>query len=1487
MNTIQQFLNKLFIVLFLLSIHLNSKAQTPSSFPTDSIEFFNTMEDYLSDARKEGKDFMKQFELVWYGGYFSEKQREGVYAVTNKMLDKKLRAFPDFRNYLFTVGSFVVDKNQTEASFEAWQEIIFKLLDERRKKNFSDFLEFCNGLFRDNALYISSSTKWAANNSNYNFEYDSLPKLTFNSLDLICYAKRDSMKIEGTKGTYYPTEGVWVGSGGTVNWQRAGLAADEVYAELTNYKVETKGSDYEADSVTFYNSFYLNQPLLGKLTNKLLANITPENASYPRFDSYDKRIRIENISPGVNFDGGFAMVGSKLLGTGDEEQDALIEFIRNDTLFLRASSDVFSIRTDKIISSKAAIRIYFGKDSISHPGLNFKYLADKKLVTLYKENEGVAITPYSNSYHNLEMDFEVLNWKTNEPIITLTNLLGGTKNDARFTSMDFYKKELFDNIGGNADVNPLFTLKRMVDKYGSTELSIEQLGYFMNMSPSDTKNMIIYFSTLGFMDFDFNKDLFYVKQKLLDYVAAYAKKIDYDVININSVVEGAANAKINLLNYDLSIAGIRGIVLSDSQKVVILPTNGEIKMKKNRFFEFGGQVKAGRFDFYGKLFSFDYEKFKINLTAVDSLQIKAVTGENDYNGNPILKSVKTVIEDVNGDLLIDNFGNKSGLKNFPEYPIFNSFGNSYVYYDQKNILDGVYKRGNFFFELNPFTIDSLDNFSNDQLKFEGTFTSAGIFPVFDEKLTLQEDFSLGFIRKAPPGGFPMFGGKGQFHNDINMSHDGLRGDGKLEYITSTTYSTDFVFYPDSMRTLADQYFIDEQKEGVEYPTVKAEKMKMRWLPYEDILYASTTTELGMGMYDDVSYFDGTSSYSPTEMKGSGIYRFEQANLVSNQFVFKNMTFDSDTADFRLKDAESSAGAFALKTDNVNVHVDFNDRFAQFKANGKAVPIEFPINQYVCFMEEFKWYMDNGNIDLTSAKETQVAADVSLKGSKFISTNPDQDSLFFYSPIATYDSRKHIIVAKDVLYMNSADALVYPDSGEVTVRKAAKMDALVNSKIETNSITKYHTVYNANTKVHGRKSYSSAGDIDYTNAEGEKQTIYLHNISVDTTGQTVGVGDVADTSVFMLSPQFAFNGGVKLFGSKKFLVFDGATQINHDCERLGRYWIDFEAEVDPNEIFIPIDTVMRDTSGAFIASSINLNVDSIFLYSGFLSKRENYSDINVLSAYGFLHYDEASKQYRIGSKEKIMQNSLAGNYLSLDAPNCKVYGEGLVNVGADAGNVKFNAAGNINHNLIDNDAIFDLMVTIDFFFDDNSIKKMASKINENINLKAVDLSRPTYEKGLKEILGTEQADEIISQLSLNGKIKRMPDELNKRFVFSDLKFKWNERLNAYRSFGKLGLTNINKEEINKYVSGGIMITKKRSGDIVDIYIELDANNWYYFNYRRNLMKVISSNEEFNNQIKEMKRDDRRYDNKKGEAPFTYMFGTERDVRDFKRDFDGDL
>jgi hypothetical protein len=56
--------------------------------------------------------------------------------------------------------------------------------------------------------------------------------------------------------------------------------------------------------------------------------------------------------------------------------------------------------------------------------------------------------------------------------------------------------------------------------------------------------------------------------------------------------------------------------------VVIYPKNQELLVHKNRNFDFAGRIMAGRFEFFGKKFDFDYDKFKINLDNVDSLRLR-------------------------------------------------------------------------------------------------------------------------------------------------------------------------------------------------------------------------------------------------------------------------------------------------------------------------------------------------------------------------------------------------------------------------------------------------------------------------------------------------------------------------------------------------------------------------------------------------------------------------------------------------------------------------------------------------------------------------------------------------------------------------------------------------------------------------------------------------------------------------------------------------
>ncbi len=1453
-------------------------------FSSDSTLFFEDMEEFLTYARKaDGKLAMDEFSWSWFGGKFTEKERQGVYKIANLMLKKRKRAFPDFRNYLKTISLFVESKYQTEKSFESWQVILEKLIRGKSKKQFADYLKACNTLFDENLLYKSSANSWKASNNNYVFGFDSLPTIKFEALTLTCYSKGDSSVIKNTKGIYYPTIAKWVGEGGKITWERAGFSPDSVYAKLNKYKISVKSPRYIAKNVTFYDYYYFKTPLKGSIKEKVLANVTPKKATYPRFNSYDAQLELKNISKGVDYIGGFSLNGRKVIGRGSNNSEALVIFERNGKPFLKMAAKTFIIEQEKIVSQLASATFYLKDDSIFHPGVAFKFFIDKRKVSLIRDNKGIKLAPYTDTYHQIDMDFETLNWRVDSPMVKFENLFGGTKKDATFVSVDYFRLNAYMGMMGMATQHPLYLIKKLVEKLDTNFVTMSEIDEVFRLSASQLDNMLLSLSNHGFINYDYEDKSFIVKDKLIKWVNASGGNVDYDVIGFYSKIKGKSNAELSLLNYDLKIRGVSSVNVSDSQSVTIYPAGREIILKKNRDFTFNGVVQAGRFDVMGSNFSFKYDQFKIDMPNVDSLRIYAETGQLDKYGQPILKPVKTVIEKINGDLLIDDPNNKSGVKPYDEYPVFNSYRDSYVFYQRRSIQGGAYKRDNFYFHVKPFKIDSIDNFNNAALKFEGTMVSAGIFPDFEETLTLQPDHSLGFVRKTPPEGFAMYGGKGTFTNDINLSHNGLKGDGVLKYIASTTYSDEFVFFPDSMHAIAQKYTIKPSPTEIQFPAVEGEHILTRWFPKQDVMIHKVIDK-PIAMYDMKSLMHGQTMTRPEGLSGAGIFEFEKAELEAKVIKFKYEEFDSDTADFRLKD-DSLANELTFSTINVNAHVSFKDRNGQFKSNGGGSFIDFPQNQYICYMDEFKWFMDNDKIELSAGERaSNEAADVKLEGAQFISVHPDQDSLSFFSSKATYDVHKKIIYADGVKYINVADAMIYPDKNKVIVQKKAKMRTLHNTKLVASYVTQYHHIYNATINIFGKKNYSGSGYIDYVDEIERKQTIYLQNLGVQPSGQTYATAVIKDSAKFKLSPVYDFYGKVNLFANNEFLTFDGRCRIKHDCDLLTKNWFSFKTEIDPNDIYIPIDSLTKNVVGKPLIASVLLSPDSVGIYSAFLNRKKRPSNQEVIAAQGFLYYDKTTEEYKISNKDKLQEMSFNGNFLSLSTKSCKIYGEGKINIGAQLGQVSINAAGLVTHNQLDNESIFDLVFITNFFFTDDALKKMTKRLQESSTLDPAKLDRPTFEKGLRELLGKDEGDKLIAEANLHGEFKKLPNELRKTFVFNDLKMRWDNESNSYKSFGKIGISNIGNKQINKYVNGKVQIIKKRSGDVLTIYLEIDKNNWYFFTYTRGIMQAISSDVDFNTAIQNVKPDKRKSKAKKGIQSYQFMYSTKRRRQDFLRKFD---
>jgi hypothetical protein len=293
------------------------------------------------------------------------------------------------------------------------------------------------------------------------------------------------------------------------------------------------------------------------------------------------------------------------------------------------------------------------------------------------------------------------------------------------------------------------------------------------------------------------------------------------------------------------------------------------------------------------------------------------------------------------------------------------------------------------------------------------------------------------------------------------------------------------------------------------------------------------------------------------------------------------------------------------------------------------------------------------------------------------------------------------------------------------------------------------------------------------------------------------------------------------------------------------WFKFSGEIDPEEIYIPIDSSLVDDKGNVMGTGLMLNSDSVHMYSTFLTLRKRYSDNNVLGANGYLFFDKSRQEYKISNLKKLSEISMPGNLLSLSISECQLYGEGKINLGTDLGRINTEVVGNYNHYLEKDSIVIASMFVFDFFFVESSLEYMAKKITEYNGLEGVPFDRPVFERGLQEIVGKEEAGKLMSQLNLYGSFKKLPDELNKPIFFTDVRFIWDKTSRSYKSIGKIGIGNVFKKQINKYVDGYIEIEKKRSGDIMNIYLQLDSKNWYFFSYNRNVLYAISSDDEFNN------------------------------------------
>ncbi len=1508
-------------------------AQVKTLLP-DNEQLPRELESYMgvkSSSNKEMKDDVAKFCNKLLTNQIGGTQRTTIVNLMNDFIEKRATPTPHMHNLIKALNGFW-DSGKTD-QLNLWAEYITELTKQKTTSmtTINEEVLFTANLLARNCIEVSSSKSWYMNNKNFKIKTgngsDGKKTLVvdFAGGDLRCRMREDSsLVIYGTSGSFTFSDHLWKGKSGKVDWRRGNLSPDSVYAELGQYEIITKSQEYEAKDVKFYNRKYFSQPLTGNLSDKLVVNSMGEKARYPQFKSKNSNIEIKNLAEDIDYKGGYSQNGVIFQGeVTDSAATAQLTFkYKNEPLIIAESQViVFGLKKLESQSSKVTIFLKDGK-KITHPGVKVKYNSETGQTILFKGTTGMENAVYEDDYHGLNIDANQIEWTHNDTVIYITTRPAAPRPYATFESGNFFSNQKYAQIMGYDRAHPLIMLRDCSESMCCKTFTAKDFQKFMNTENQTTytelqvHQMLMRLSFDGYIDYNTQTRTASLKQKTYDYIACHGKHKDYDAISIKSTMEGknGVNGTISLNTFDLVVFNVEPFNISSARMVKALPDSA-ITIHKGLDMDIRGKIQAGLSDFYGKDFKFDYNKFVINIPKSDSMAMLTVN-YNEETKKDEIDSVKSVLENITGVLMIDEYNNKSGVVEHTQLPRLITNDTSHVYYD--HLISEEYDREKFYMEVHPFTLDSMNFLSLNGVKAKGRFVS-GIFPDLDVTLTVQEDQSLGFDLPTPPDGYELYGGKGKFYNRVSLNADGLLGNGDIHYLTAVAKSDKFVFFPDSVLGHCHSMKIDPvSKEKIgqvknvreEYPDMVSSNCDLLWSPHKDV-FSSITGDTALALYGQSVKFNGNVDLTPFGMNANGELLFMETGTFSKDFKLKNSTYKANKAifcNFDKANPGDSSGYFY--TDPYNIAMNFNTKKSEFIMSGDSARVHFPQHRYKQLSSFFEWdlaqnsYQFGNQLSTNADMIVRTQKDYDRVKKEIAGAKPlwagvtmvsNKDSLRYDALYAAYKEEENVIHVHEPGEIPVVDSRIDP-AGVIDIRLKGEIDKFENAVITANRDSSIHRVINTTVKIRDKYYFKAIGGQYEYNGSNQGisyltlDSMEIRRMKLDTAAAapkklvSFGIGSVKEEEKFMLSPQFMFVGKYSYVGVTPGIKFNGYSYIQQSCDSTVRPF-KFEGNINPDHIVFPVSERVIDPNKRRLYTGFFFNEDSACIYPLFMGRKWAVKDSALLPAAKGLTYNDQLKEFQVAPRRRLNDPTFNDNYVVLYKGLCDMYGEGNINTNVNLEPVKLVTTGEIYYNRQMGTFSISNLLTLNFIIHQDALKTMTQDINECVSLKPMYLNEDKIKKRMQFVVGNDTVTRMLRDYSLTGEIGKIPTNLSTSIVIGDMKMYWDTTSNSYKSQGAIGVAFINGNPINKYMKGYVEILHhERKGDQISIYLEPSQGKWYYFNYNAGFMYCLSSHEDFNNRIINTKEKERV--KKIGKIEYQYVIGAAENKNKFIRSFTGE-
>ncbi|MEQ8470330.1 MAG: hypothetical protein RIC35_04055 [Marinoscillum sp.] len=1301
----------------------------------------------------------------------------------------------------------------------------------------------------DERQYVSAISQDFVSNAQARYVHPTLtgPAIVLENNSMLMVSPYDSFRIKETDGTYLLKNRAYAGENAVINWPAENKQVQGAVVNLKKFYIlaDHYGFWTPNASLTFPKLF--QGTLEGTFEYKSVRRKKNTLSPYPKFVSNYSDTDLILNNPKIKYRGGIEISGDEFAGTSVSRKPGMLTLLdgKGNKAVLRSVR--FEFNQDSTIYTKnATLSILHGRDSVFHPSVEV-YIDSKENKMVAIRNKNYDVTPFHSTYFKINVNAETVIWDLDTDAVEFSILNGKDLLPVIVESEDYFNMARFSKLGIGFNFHPVNTAVFYANKYGIREFADQELANHFDVPVKQIKGAMRVLKQYGFAKYNEETGLVKLNDKAFHFYDASGGKVDYDIIKLPSLVPDKPNAVWNLDSGEMKLSGVGRYFYTSDFEVYAEPDSGEVTLLQGRNIRMNGMVNAGEFQYKGKNFEFDYDGFLVHLNEVDSIRIQlpvpdSLRTEEGSGKSPLANH----LNETSGTLYLNDPSNKSGAERMVRYPDFVSESEAVVYFDGPEVLNGSYDKSVKFI-IPPFDTDSLE--SESAISFDGSFNSGGIFPTFKETLKLQPDQSLGFTHQIPPEGYHLYGTEAKTYETIKLSNQGIRGRGKIDFITSTIYSEDFVYFPDSVAAYGRGGVIKPGDfGGASYPEAVLVPYRMHWEPRIDSMNLKNLKQ-PFKFYNATATLDGAVNITSKGVYGGGTMLSRGSKSLSDELTFKQYSYSARHAKFEVLTDNPVKPAMA--GDDISLNFDLQKNIAVIQPEQRGVAaISFPYAQMKTSITRAVWDLEDSVVTMTKPK------DVPIENSYFYTTRKELDSLAFNAEEATYDFNTKELNITGIPYIIVADAKIIPEGHQTTILENSELQSFSNAEVIIDTLNEFHYLYNGEIKILSRNAFIGSALYQLvTNRDTfaiKFDRFVLENVYINEkpVQMTVSGGEVLQKDNVVIAPGFYYKGEVKMFAHKKALELKGSVRLDLKNPAYD-HWVLYDRKDNNTQVSIDFNNAFyTDESQAIAGLHYDLRGS---LYGTFVEKRQNESDDDFFMAKGVLEYDTTMNSYRIEKPSKTFGESYDGSTLIYNDSTKNIIFEGPVtffNPYATEVTVMASVLG--TGNVESNE------------FDINALLGISFKNSETfMNLMAKDLT------DIIERLGPPLANDISLELLYklanvtSDKISRgyetaslkdykplvtVSEVLQKSLMISGVKMKWSQAHKAWYNTTKLAISNINQIDVNAKLDGFIEIKKDNSNnDVLNLFITPAPGTWYFISYTNNNLMMYSSNSAFNDEV----------------------------------------